>query len=64
MGPMGWVFDPTHQSHTLDLTSEAPILRNPLPIQLLSMDLFKHTFLGSRSERGGARRALTKRVRV
>ena len=34
----GSCIDPTHQSHTLDLTSEAPILRNPLPIQLLIKD--------------------------
>ena len=34
----GSCIDPTHQSHTLDLTSEAPILRNPVPIQLLIKD--------------------------
>ena len=34
----GSCIDPTHQSHTLDLTSEAPILRFPLAIQLLIKD--------------------------
>ena len=37
----GSCIDPTHQSHTLDLTSEAPILRNPVPIQLLIKDMTK-----------------------
>ena len=35
----GSCIDPTHQSHTLDLTSEAPILRLTVPIQLLIKDV-------------------------
>ena len=34
----GSCIDPTHQSHTFDLTSEAPILRLTVPIQLLDKD--------------------------
>ena len=68
----GSCIDPTHQSHTLDLTSEAPILRLFPAIQLLIEDnrwqelhfefSCQNLNRGSRSEQGGARRAPTKRV--